>query len=164
MTSFCKCPLVALLAFCGLLTIAIAAPLATKSSPGGNFYYMYTKALHVDNAGVVSIPSRFKWSVETGFPGVNDQGNISPDTRVQLRLYDPNNNFTALIAQMDMATAARLHHDLGDLIAKKLENPGFEHHPQLYDPKLIPKGNFKGIDENGKVIIELEYPTAEQAR
>ena len=80
-----------------------------------------------------------------------------------LRLYDPDQNFTALTDQMDLATATRLHHELGEIIVKKLENPGFEHRPQLYDPKLIPTGRFKGIDENGTAIIEFEYPKSEKA-
>jgi len=166
MTTFRKSMLVAMISFCGVLAVAVAAPITTKGDPRGNFYHFFTKALHVDDSGVVAVPSRFKWSVETGYPGADVQGNNLPDSRVMLRLYDPDQNFTAFTAQMDLATAARLHQELGEIIVKKLENPGFEHHPQLYDPKLIPRGRFKGsvgndgvlrieVDKNGVPIIEL---------
>ncbi len=159
MTSFRKTLVVALVAICGVLTVVVvAAPPLMDSSHSGNSYYFFTKALHIDDSGVVAVPSRFKWSVETSSTGVDVQGNNTPDARVMLRLYDPDQNFTALTAQMDLATAARLHHELGEIIVKKLENPAFEHRPQLYDPKLIPRGRFTGIDENGQAIIELEYP------
>ena len=164
MISFRKPLLVVLVACCGVFTVAVAAPLTTKSGPRANSYYFYTKALHVDDSGVVAIPSRFKWSVETSFSGVDPQGHRLPDSRIMLRLYDPDHNFTALTAQMDLATAARLHHELGDIIVKKLENPSFEHRPQLYDPKLIPTGRFKGIDEKGTAIIEFEYPESDPAK
>ena len=120
-------------------------------------------------------PSRFKWSVETSYPGADAQGLNLPDSRVMLRLYNPDKNFTAFTAQMDLATAARLHQELGEIIVKKLENPGFELHPQLYDPKLVPRGRFKGsvgndgvlrieVDKNGVPIIELEDTAAKQAK
>ena len=157
MTSFRKPLVVALVAFCGVLTV-VAAPPTAKNASSGNSYYLFTKALHVDDSGVVAVPSRFKWSVETSFSGLDVQGNNLPDSRVMLRLYDPDQNLTALTAQMDLATAARLHHELGEIIVKKLDNPAFEHRPQLYDPKLIPTGRIKGIDEDGQAIIELEYP------
>jgi hypothetical protein len=157
MKSFRKHLVVALVALGGVLTVVVAAPPNAKSDSPGNSYYLFTKALRVDDAGVVAVPSRYKWSVETSFSGVDVQGKSLPDGRVMLRLYDPGQNFSALTAQMDMATAARLHHELGEIIVKKLENPAFEHRPQLYDPKLVPTGRFKGIDENGQAIIELEY-------
>jgi hypothetical protein len=163
MTSSCKPLFFVLVAFCAILTVAIAAAPTTGSGSRGNYYCFYTKALQVDDSGVVAVPSRFKWSVETSFAGVDPQGNSLPDSRVMLRLYDPHRNFTALTAQMDLATAARLHRELGEIIVKKLENPNFDHRPQLYDPKLIPTGRFRGIDENGTAIIELEDPQPEKA-
>jgi len=159
MTSLRKLPLVAVLvAFCGVLTFVVAAPPTAKNVTSGNSYHLFTKALHVNDSGVVAVPSRFKWSVESSFSGVDVQGHNLPDSRVMLRLYDPDQNFTALTAQMDLATAARLHHELGEIIIKKLDDPAFEHRPQLYDSKLIPTGRFKGIDKDGQAIIELEYP------
>ena len=50
------------------------------------------------------------------------------------------------------------------IIVKKLEDPNFDHRPQLYDPKLIPTGRFRGIDEKGTAIIELEPPESQQAK
>ena len=120
-----------------------------------NIYRLYTRALHVDEAGVVVVPARYKWSVETSTRGIDANGNVSPDQRVMLRLYDPNKNFTALTAQMDLATAAKLHHDLGELIVKKLQDANFQHRPQLYDRSMIPVGRFQGIDKDGQAIIEL---------
>lgn len=55
---------------------------------------------------------------------------------------------------MDLATAARLHHELGDMIVQKLQNPEFQHRPQLYDPKDIPTKRILGVDENGVAIVE----------
>lgn len=121
MTSLWKPLLVGLIAFCGVLTVVVAASPTAKNASSGNSYYLFTKALHVDDLGVVAVPSRFKWSVETSFSGVDVQGNNLPDSRVMLRLYDPDQDFTVLTAQMDMATAARLHHELGEIIVKKLK-------------------------------------------
>lgn len=140
-----------------LAVIIVAAPIvAEDEAPAGNSYYAYTGALAVNESGVVAIPSRYKWSVETSWRGVDAQGNNLPDRRIMLRLYDPDQNFTALTAQMDLATAARLHHELGELLIKKLQDPGYQQRPQLYDPKTLPRGRFKGIDKNGAAIIELE--------
>ncbi len=149
----------ALVAMCVIFTVAVAAPLTTQSKNHGNSYLMYIKSLPVDDSGLVELPSRFKWSVETGSSGFDIRGKPLPDPRIMLRLYDPDQPYTTVLtAQMDLATAAKLHHELGDLLVKKLENPDFHHRPQYYDPKKIPTGRFKGIDEDGKAIIELEYP------
>ncbi|MBN2294048.1 MAG: hypothetical protein JXM70_16600 [Pirellulales bacterium] len=164
MKSFPKPALVTFVVLCLLLTAAVAAPLTATTGGRGNSYYLFTKALHVDESGVVKIPSRFKWSVETSFSGVDTNGKDLPDSRVMLRLYDPDHNFTAITAQMDLATAAKLHHELGNIIVKKLENPRYVHRPQLYDPKHIPTGRFKGVDKNGMAIIELEHASSKQAK
>ena len=165
---------VAVVAFCGVLTVVAAQP--TKESVGsGNSYHLFTKALHVDHSGVVAVPSRYKWSVETCVAGFDLQGAPISDSRVMLRLYDPDRNFTALTAQMDLETAETLQRELADVIAKKRDNPAFEHRPQLYDPSLIPTGRLKGnvdkngilqieVNKNGVPIIELEQPTPEQAK
>lgn len=87
-----------------------------------NSYYLYTKALSTTGAGVVAVPSRFKWSIETSWSGVDAQGKDLPDARVMMRLYDPAQNFTAITAQMDLETAETLQRKLADIIAKKREN------------------------------------------
>ena len=141
---------------CGLLTVVYAASPVVDQQPElpGNSYYLYTMDLKVDKSGVAPIPSRYKWSVETSFRGVDVNGKDLPDSRVMLRLYDPDHNFTALTAQMDMATAAKLQQELAAIITKKLEDPTFKHRPRLYDPKDIPTMRFIGIDENGTAIVE----------
>ncbi|EMI46620.1 hypothetical protein RRSWK_00859 [Rhodopirellula sp. SWK7] len=73
-----------------------------------------------------------------------------------LRLYDPNHNSTALTAQMDLETAEKLQRELAEIIAKKRENPAFQHRPKLYDPSMTPTGRLTGINKDGKAIIELE--------
>jgi len=159
MKSFRPLAFLLLVAICVVFTVAVAATPTRQGDNRGNSYHSFTKAHPPDDSGVVAIPLRFKWSVETGSSGFDLRGNPLPDPRVMLRLHDPNEPWTtAFIAQMDLATAVKLHHELGDIIVKKLENPNFHHHPQYYDPKKIPTGRFKGIDENGKAIIELEYP------
>jgi hypothetical protein len=146
-----------------IFTVAVAAPLTTQERNQGNSYLFYTKSLRVDDSGLAEIPSRFQWSVETGSSGFDINGNSLPDPRIMLRLYDPDQPYTTVLtAQMDLATAAKLHHELGDSLMKKLENPDFHHRPQYYDPKKIPTGQFKGIDESGQAIIELEYPTRQR--
>ena len=64
-----------------------------------------------------------------------------PDTRVMMRLYDPDHNFTALTAKMDLATAEKLQRELADIIAKKRKNADYQYRPQLYDSSLIPTGD-----------------------
>ena len=144
----------AVLALGTSLTVAYAA--ATDPSVNDNSYYLYTGALNPSDAGVVAVPSRFKWSVETSWRGTDTQGRDLPDTRVMLRLYDPDHNFTALTAQMDLETADKLQRELGEIIAKKRENPGFQHRPKLYDPSMIPTGRLTGIKNDGEAIIEFE--------
>ena len=73
-----------------------------------------------------------------------------------MRLYDPNHNFTALTAQMDLETAEKLQRELADIIAKKRQNPDYQYRPQLYDSRLVPSGRLKGIDRDGNAMIELE--------
>jgi hypothetical protein len=158
MTSFSKPLVVALVAACGVLTVVVAAPPAAKHDSSGNSYHLFTKALHVDETGIVAIPSRFRWSVETSVAGYDLQAQPIADSRVMLRLYDPNENFTAITAQMDLDTAEKLQRELADIITKKRQNPDFHHKPKLYDPDLIPTGDIIGVDENGVAIIELTYP------
>ena len=148
------------IALCGLLAAVVAGPPSSPKGDRGNSFYLFTNALNVDEAGVAEVPSRYKWSVETSFSGVDVAGRNLPDTRLMLRLYDPDHNSTALTAQMDLETAAKLHKELGDILTKKSQDPEFEHRPALYDPKYIPIGRFKGIDKNGKAIIELENRTS----
>ena len=135
-------------------TVAYAGP--TERSTTDNSYYLYTGALKPSDAGVVAVPTRFKWSVETSWRGFDAQGKNLPDTRVMVRLYDPDQNFTALTAQMNLETAEQLQLHLADIIAKKRKDPDFQHRPQLYDSSLIPTGRFKGVNKNGEAIIELE--------
>ena len=149
-----KLTLVIALATCAAVTLANADP--SEHTATDNSYYLFTGALKPSDAGVVEVPSRFKWSVETSWRGLDAQGNDLPDARVMLRLYDPDQNFTALTAQMDLETAEALQRNLAGIIAKKRKDPDYQHRPQLYDPSLIPTGRFKGIDENGKAIIALE--------
>ncbi|MFT5527325.1 MAG: hypothetical protein ACI9HK_005307 [Pirellulaceae bacterium] len=157
---FVRKPMVlAVLALSGLLTAAFAGPHSNnKNAASGNSYYLYTKALQVTDSGVALVPERFKWSVETSWSGVDVQGNNLPDTRVMLRLYDPAHNFTAVTAQLDLATAQKLHNELGNIIMKKLQNPNFQHRPQLYESKDIPTKRIAGIDANGTVIVEDVQP------
>lgn len=145
--------LVTPLALCAAITVADAA--APERNTNGNSYYLYTKALTMTDAGVVAVPSRFKWSIETSWSGIDAQGEDLPDTRVMMRLYDPDHNFTALTAQMDLETAERLQRELADIIAKKRHNPDYQYRPQLYDSSLIPTSEIKGVDKNGELIIEL---------
>ncbi len=119
-------------------------------------YYLYTRALSTTDAGVVAVPSRFKWSIETSWSGSDAQGKDLSDTRVMMRLYDPDHNFNAITAQMDLATAEQLQRELADIIAKKRKNADYQYRPQLYDSSLIPTGEIKGIDRNGELIIELQ--------
>jgi hypothetical protein len=121
-----------------------------------NSYYLYTKALPVTDGGVVAVPSRFKWSIETSWSGIDAQGKDLPDTRVLMRLYDPEQNFTAFTAQMDLETAEKLQRELADIIAKKRHNADFQYRPQLYDSSMIPTGEIKGVRKNGELIIELQ--------
>lgn len=148
--------LVGVVATGGVLSVYAASP--TGKMPG-NSYCVYTKALNVDGSGVAVVPPEFQWSVETSWSGVDAQGNNLPDQRVMLRLYDPNHNFTALTAQMDLTTAAKLHQELGDIIGNKRRDQNFEHRPQLYDSKNIPTMRVIGVDKNGVAIVE-EVPAA----
>lgn len=141
----------------GLATSLTMAYAATNQSGGAaNSYYLFTGALNPTDAGVAAVPSRFRWSVETSWRGTDLQGRDLPDDRVMLRLYDPDHNFTALTAQMNLETAEKLQRDLAHIIAKKRANPNFQHRPQLYDPNMIPTGRMQGIDKNNEAIIELE--------
>ncbi|QDV51844.1 hypothetical protein [Gimesia fumaroli] len=144
------------LAVCGVLTVLSADTPSTteKNYTQGNSFHMYTSALAVSDSGVVTIPSRYRWSVETGTRGIDHNGRYLPDGRVQLRLHDPDHNFSAFMAQMDLATAAKLHHELGNIIVKKLQDPNFQHRPQLYRPDQIPTKRIIGIDAKGTAILE----------
>lgn len=143
---------------CAALTVAYAG--TSANSVTGNSYYFYIGAFKPSAAGVVAVPSRYKWSVETSWRGTDAHGNNLPDTRMMLRLYDPSQNFTALTAQLDLETAERLQRDLADIIAKKRQNPNFQYRPQLYDSNLIPTGRLNGVTENGEAIIEVESQQA----
>jgi hypothetical protein len=122
-------------------TAVVAAPPIATNVRTGNSYNLYTKALHVKDNGVVAVPSRYKWSVETCVVGFDSEVKPITDSRVMLRLYDPDENFTSVLAQMDLETAEKLQRELGDIIAKKRQNPDFQYQPQLYDPSLIPGSN-----------------------
>ena len=50
--------------------ISVAYAAAPARSTKGNSYYLYTKALTMTDAGVVAVPSRFKWSIETSWSGM----------------------------------------------------------------------------------------------
>ena len=152
--TFHKPWIVALVASCGVFTATAAAPPLDNAARSGNSYHLFTKALHIDDSGVVEVPSRFKWSVETCVAGFDVHAQPIPDSRVMLRLYDPNHNFTALTAQMDLETADKLRRELVDIIAKKRQNPDYQYRPQLYGPSLIPTGEIKGVDKNGQLITE----------
>lgn len=149
-----KPTLLTALAICAAFTVAYAG--TTEHGTIDNSYYLYTGAFKPSDAGVVAVPARFKWSVETSWRGLDAQGKNLPDTRVMVRLYDPDQNFTALTAQMDLETAEQLQRNLANIIAKKRKDPGYQHRPQLYDSSLIPTGRFKGVNKNGEAIIELE--------
>lgn len=139
---------------CAALSAAYAA--TPEPSTKSNSYYLYTKALPTTDAGVVAVPSQFKWSIETSWSGIDAQGKDLPDTRVMMRLYDPDQNFTALTAQMDLETAETLQRELADIIAKKREDADYQYRPQLYDSSLIPTGEIKGVGRNGELIIGLQ--------
>ncbi len=142
------------LALFAAITVVYAG--TQERSSQDNAYNLYTKALNTTDSGVAKVPSRYKWSVETSWSGIDAQGNDLPDTRVMMRLYDPDHNFTALTAQMDLETAETLQRELADIIAKKRQNPGYQFRPKLYDSSLIPVGEIKGLDSNGELIIELQ--------
>ena len=141
MPSFPKTLVFAIVAACGVLTAVVAAPPIATNARSGNSYNLYTTALHVEDNGVVAVPSRYKWSVETCVVGFDSEVKPITDSRVMLRLYDPDQNFTAIIAQMDLETAEKLQRELADTITKKRKNPDFQYKPQLYDPSLIPGSN-----------------------
>jgi hypothetical protein len=147
---------------CFLTVIYAASPVANESTPVNNSYYVFTKSLGIDDSGVATIPSRFRWSVETCVAGFDLHGNALPDSRVMLRLYDPDHNFTAMTAQMDLETAENIQLQLADIIAKKRKNPGFQHRPDLYDQRKIPTLKIEDIDENGVAIIEREPKQAKK--
>lgn len=148
---------------CVFTVLYAASPRASEKTEAlGNSYYVYTKALRVDDSGVAAIPDRFQWSVETSWRGIDLEGKNLPDTRVMLRLHDPDHNFTAITAQMDLATATKLHQELGNLIARKLQDPDYQFRPQLYSSEKIPMGRIVGIDDNGVAIIELTCPGSDR--
>jgi hypothetical protein len=125
-----------------------------EPGPLGNSFYLFTSALNVDDEGVVSVPSRFQWRVETSLRGFDLNGAALPDNLVLLRLYDPDHNFTALTAQMDLATAGELQQELAEIIAKKSADPSFQHRPQPYDPRMIPMRRLVGVDARGVAIVD----------
>ncbi len=132
-----------------------------KSKTPGNSYYLFTKNLTTDESGVIRVPPRFQWSVETSFRGTDRAGDPLPDSRLMLRLFDPDHNFTAMTAQIDLTTAARLHEELGAIIANKLQDPAYQHRPQLYHRKDIPVKRLIGVEQNGTAIVEDVSPPAE---
>jgi hypothetical protein len=119
------------LSLCAAIAVAYAA--APDRSTKGDSYHLYTKALTITDAGVVAVPPRFKWSVETSWNGIDAQGKDLPDTRVMMRLYDPDYNFTVLTAQMDLETAEKLQRQLADIIAKKRHNPDYQYRPPHFN-------------------------------
>lgn len=142
------------LALSAVISVAYAATPASNTD--SDSYHLYTKALTTTDAGVVAVPSRFKWSIETSWSGIDAQGNDLADTRVMMRLYDPEHNFTAFTAQMDLDTAEYLQRQLADMIAKKRQSPDYQYRPQLYDSSMIPHGRITGVDDNGQATIEFE--------
>lgn len=137
-----------------ILTAAFAAN--TTPDDSEDSCHLYTRAFERNDAGVFAVPSRFKWSVETSWRGEDEQGHDLPDNRIMLRLYDPDQNFTAVTAQMNLETAEKLQQELAEMIAKKRQDPNFQYRPKLYDASKIPIGRFKGVNENGEAIIEFE--------
>ena len=119
------------LSLCAAIAVAYAA--APDRSTKGNSYHLYTKALTITDAGVVAVPPRFKWSIETSWSGIDAQGKDLPDTRVMMRLYDPDHNFTALTAQMDLETAEKLQRQLANIIAKKRTTQTIRYRPPHFN-------------------------------
>ncbi len=156
MKRFVRPALFGLLMLCGVFAVVYAAkPTTTENIEAlGNSYHLYTQALQVDESGVVPVPPRFRWSVETSWRGVDALGKNLPDTRVMLRLHDPDHNFTAITAQMDLTTASKLHKELGDILARKLQDPDYQFRPQLYRADQIPTKRIVGVDGNGTAIVE----------
>lgn len=146
-------PTLAMIGLCALTAASASPPIATSLS---NSYHVFTRSLDLDDSGVGEIPSRFRWSVETCTVTVGPQGHVVHDSRVMLRLYDPEQNFTALTAQMDLNTAENLQRQLAELIALKRKNPSFQRTPKLYESDMIPVGRITGVDGNGKVTVELK--------
>lgn len=147
-----KCALLFALVF-GLGTVIYAAA-PVQLSKLGDSYYLYTNALEVDDSGVARVPSQYQWSVETSWRGTDPNGRDLPDTRVLLRLYDPEKNSTALTAQMELATAIKLQQELAVIITKKQQDPTFQHRPQLYEAQDIPRVEIIGVDEEGVAILK----------
>ncbi len=130
-----------------------------QSSSLANSYYLYTARFSPSKTGVVAIPVGYVWSVETSWRGVDPHGNNLADTRVMLRLHNPNENFSAITAQMDLATAAKLHHDLGEIIIKKLQDPAFQDRPHVGSAKQgNPNRTIIGVDADGVAILKDEEP------
>jgi hypothetical protein len=143
------------------LCIAVAIAYANESDHGAssNSFYFYPQGLTATDAGAIPIPSRFRWSVETTWRGADARGKDLPDQGVMLRFYDPARNHTALTAQMSLETAEQLQQSLAEIIAKKRQDPAFQHWPRLDTPDKIPTGRILGIAENGVAIVELTDPS-----
>lgn len=143
------------------LVVMTALPLSWAAQPQslqpGNSYHMFTSDLAISSTGVVAIPSVFRWSVETSWRGVDAQGHNLPDERIMLRLHDPEHNFTAFTAQIDLDTAEKLQRELADLITRKRQDPDYQYRPQLYDSDQIPTGRITGSDQDGNATISLDF-------
>lgn len=137
---------------------AVAWGSATQRLDPENAYYLYTATQQPSPNGVFRIPSRYQWSVETCGQRRNAQGQTVPDDRIMLRLYDPENPVTAMIAQMNQETAEQLRQDLTKVINGRQRDPGFQHRPQLHQPGSLPKGELVSIDASGAVTVKLTYP------
>lgn len=130
-----------------------------QASPLGNSYYLYTGRLSPSESGVVAIPAGYVWSVETSWRGIDLQGNNLADTRIMLRLHNPDENFSAITAQMDLATAAKLHHELGEIIIKKLQDPAFQDRLHVGSAEQgNPNRTVVGTDADGAAIFKDQEP------
>jgi hypothetical protein len=146
--------IVGAIAGASLVLLQASEPEDGRKAPSpGNSYYLYTNRLTIEDSGVVRIPAGYVWSVETSWRGLDAQGGNLPDSRVMLRLHNPEVGFSALTAQMDLATAAKLHHDLGDVLVKKLQNPAYQDRSHVGSNKgVAPVRAALGIDSKGVAV------------
>jgi len=133
----------------GAMVVQASDPAAGDGPSLGNAYHLFTSAYHVDENGVVKLPPHLVFRVET-----STRGPDKPDPRILIRLHDAEEGYSTFIAQMDVATAAKLHHDLGELLVKKLQNPSYQQPHDSSQQKVIRTKRFVGIDKNGTAIVE----------
>ena len=126
-----------------------ATPAGDAEQQLENSYYLYTSRYKISDSGVVALPSHVQWSVETSWRGPG-----MADNRIMLRLHDHQAQFSAMTAQMDLATAAKLHHELGEILVKKLQDPHYQNLGSLGRPQELPTKTVIGVDENGTAIMQ----------